>query len=100
MVRGTVINLGYFLQAKVAVLGDTLVTPPSSLSAIPAFLSQIATSYPEAVVVSMFFAVFGLVIALMKDVPDIKGDLKHKIPSFSVKLGPKIMFRYNSLVFS
>jgi homogentisate phytyltransferase/homogentisate geranylgeranyltransferase len=44
--------------------------------------------------VTLFFAVFGLVIALMKDVPDIKGDSIFKIPSFSVKLGARTMFRF------
>lgn len=49
--------------------------------------------YPESIILNSFFAIFGLVIAIMKDVPDIRGDLIYKIPSFSVKLGAKKMFR-------
>ncbi|CAJ1363374.1 unnamed protein product, partial [Effrenium voratum] len=39
-----------------------------------------------------FFAVFGLVIALMKDVPDVLGDQSAGVYSLSVRLGPKRVF--------
>jgi homogentisate phytyltransferase/homogentisate geranylgeranyltransferase len=41
---------------------------------------------------TVFFAVFGAVIALMKDVPDIKGDKENNIRSFSVRAGAEKMF--------
>jgi homogentisate phytyltransferase/homogentisate geranylgeranyltransferase len=93
VVRGSLINLGFFLQAKASVLDQTL-TAPTSLATLQAFCNQAWRTYPEAVVVTSFFAVFGVVIALMKDVPDIRGDTEYKIPSFSVKLGAARMFRY------
>jgi homogentisate phytyltransferase/homogentisate geranylgeranyltransferase len=36
---------------------------------------------------------FGLVIAVMKDVPDIAGDRAHQVRSFSVRFGPRRCFR-------
>ena len=92
VVRGSIVNLGFFLQAKATVLGEVLIRP-TSWHALRAFASQLGAAYPEAVALTSFFAVFGLVIALMKDVPDIRGDVEYKIPSFSVKLGAVKMFR-------
>ena len=92
VVRGSIVNLGFFLQAKMSVLGEQFIKP-TSLAAAGAFCSQVARVHPEALALTGFFAVFGLVIALMKDVPDIRGDVIYKIPSFSVKLGAVKMFR-------
>jgi 4-hydroxybenzoate polyprenyltransferase len=84
--------MGFYLQAKSAVLGETL-TRPTSLATIFALGQQTLARFPEAIVLTSFFAVFGVVIALMKDVPDVRGDVEYKIPSFSVKLGAAKMFR-------
>jgi homogentisate phytyltransferase/homogentisate geranylgeranyltransferase len=84
-VRGSLVNLGFYLQAKMSTLRHS----------IPINLIAIIKSYPESIIVSIFFAFFGLVIALMKDVPDIKGDMEFKIRSFTVRLGVKKMFRYD-----
>lgn len=83
VVRGTLVNLGFFLQAKTAVLGKNL---PFALPSLHA--------YPESVLAASFFALFGLVIALMKDVPDISGDVQNNIRTFSVQAGASRMFRY------
>lgn len=93
MVRGSFINAGFFLQAKSAVLGEKLAAPTSPSAAL-AVCRDMAAKYPEAVAVTAFFAVFGMVIALMKDVPDVKGDTEHDIKSFSVRQGPAAMFRF------
>lgn len=82
IVRGTLVNMGFFLQAKVQVLGESI---PSVMSACRMF--------PESVLLTVYFAIFGVVIALMKDVPDVKGDKMNSISSFSVKLGAAKMFR-------
>ena len=82
IVRGTLVNMGFFLQAKVQVLGESI---PSVMSACRMF--------PESVLLTVYFAIFGVVIALMKDVPDVKGDKMNNISSFSVKLGAAKMFR-------
>jgi homogentisate phytyltransferase/homogentisate geranylgeranyltransferase len=52
-----------------------------------------AMAFPESLVATAFFAVFGVVIAIMKDVPDVQGDKLFEIPSFSVKKGAALMFR-------
>ena len=56
-------------------------------------LVEACKKYPESLAVTTFFAIFGLVIAIMKDVPDIEGDKKYNISSFSVRKGAKSMFR-------
>mmetsp|Transcript_27392 Transcript_27392/g.60655 ORF Transcript_27392/g.60655 Transcript_27392/m.60655 type:complete len:390 (-) Transcript_27392:586-1755(-) len=89
VVRGSLVNLGFFLQAKDALLGETLPPLAGGLSSLLA----LANLYPDAAAITSFFAVFGLVIALMKDVPDIRGDVVYAIPSFSVTLGAARMFR-------
>ena len=83
VVRGSIVNLGFFLQAKADLLQHSIS---------PAIASW-WTSYPEVTWITSFFAMFGLVIALLKDVPDVQGDTKHNIPSFSVQLGVAKMFR-------
>lgn len=82
VVRGSLVNIGFFLSAKSQILGQSLS------------LQSVLRASPECGVITAFFAIFGVVIALMKDVPDIAGDIKHKIPSFSVQLGPEKMFRF------
>ena len=98
MVRGTLINLGFFLQAKSALLGESLPYP-TSFSAVLGVFRTLASRYPESVAAATFFSVFGMVIALMKDVPDIKGDTEHNIRSFSVRVGAEKMFRYVAYTF-
>ena len=75
-------NIGFFLQAKQQVLHHHI---PSIIAGL--------RMYPECVLATVFFAVFGIVIAMMKDVPDVKGDTIHGIPTFSVKLGTRNVFR-------
>eukprot|EP01041_Mallomonas_annulata_P011552 gene11553-24164_t len=89
VVRGSLINLGFFFQAKGALLGKHF---PSMLAAIKAF--------PESLLLTSFFAVFGLIIAIMKDVPDIEGDRRFGIKSFSVRIGPEIMFKVSWVMLS
>lgn len=82
VVRGSLVNMGFFLQAKSQMLSEAL---PS--------LGAACRLYPESLLLTGFFAIFGVVIALMKDVPDVQGDKMFKISSFSVKLGATKMFR-------
>lgn len=83
VVRGTLINMGFFLQAK------AFVEPAIQSMSI----SSIVTRYPESIAVTTFFALFGLVIAIMKDTPDVEGDTQYGIKSFSVRMGATNMFR-------
>jgi homogentisate phytyltransferase/homogentisate geranylgeranyltransferase len=81
VVRGSLVNFGFFSQAKMAVMGHNV--GPLAM----------AKMFPESIVLTAFFAIFGLVIAIMKDVPDVQGDKLFQIPSFSVKKGAALMFR-------
>ncbi|CAJ1434820.1 unnamed protein product [Effrenium voratum] len=74
VVRGIVVNMGFYAYIAQA-LGIAGQLPP--------LRSAFAAS---------FFAVFGLVIALMKDVPDVLGDQSAGVYSLSVRLGPKRVF--------
>ena len=82
-VRGSLVNFGFFFQAKMQIMGTPLLS-----------LSSAIRAFPEILLVSVFFALFGVVIAVMKDAPDVEGDLIYKIPSFSVQLGAGKMFRF------
>lgn len=79
-VRGAVINAGFYAHAKVAAFGTASTVLDCLLSDSRCFLS------------SLYFAVFGIVIALMKDVPDVKGDALSNVRTFSVRLGPSRIF--------
>lgn len=81
-VRGTIINAGFYAHAKAAGLG---LGPTSFLSCL--------LHDPRCYLSTLFFGVFGLVIALMKDVPDVLGDRLSNIRTLSVRIGPHNIFR-------
>jgi homogentisate phytyltransferase / homogentisate geranylgeranyltransferase len=81
-VRGAVINAGFFAHAKVAAYGGTNS------------VWNCLTTDPRCLMSSLYFAVFGVVIALMKDVPDVKGDGLSNVRTFSVRLGPNLIYRW------
>lgn len=74
VVRGLLVNLGFYCFALEAL----------SQLGVPALGLDVRGSVAAA-----FFAVFGLVIALMKDVPDVLGDEMHSVRSLSVRVGPE-----------
>lgn len=74
VVRGVVVNLGFYHYVLNAM---GLAAQASN------FRSCLAAG---------FFAVFGLVIALLKDVPDVLGDKAANIRSLTVRLGPEQAF--------
>ncbi|HEV2820568.1 MAG TPA: homogentisate phytyltransferase [Solirubrobacteraceae bacterium] len=69
-VRAIVVNLGVYLHFALAFSGDASVAP--------------AVWALTVVVVPFAFA-----IAILKDVPDIEGDRRYAIATFSVRLGPR-----------
>lgn len=85
-VRGAVINAGFFAHAKAVAYGGVAATGSSSVL-------QCLFTDPRCFLSSLYYAVFGLVIALMKDVPDIKGDKLSNIRTVSVRLGAKTVYR-------
>lgn len=81
-VRGAVINAGFYAHAKVAAFGGATSVWTCLTTDRRCWMS------------SLYFAVFGVVIALMKDVPDVKGDGLSNVRTFSVRLGPKRIYRW------
>lgn len=80
-VRGTIINAGFFAHAQSAAFGGTGATAWNCLFGnLKCGLS------------SLFFGIFGIVIALMKDVPDVRGDKLSHVRTFSVRIGQKRVF--------
>jgi homogentisate phytyltransferase/homogentisate geranylgeranyltransferase len=73
-VRGTIINAAFFAHARTA-------------------LYQLPWNVPGMWYSSAFFCVFGTVIAIIKDVPDIVGDRIANIRTFSVRVGAKRMLQ-------
>ncbi len=74
VVRGVVVNLGlygYFAQA----LAPSVIWPPRLLA------------------LTVFMVIFGIVIALFKDIPDTVGDKLNNIQTLSVQWGRTVVFR-------
>mmetsp|Transcript_47746 Transcript_47746/g.102334 ORF Transcript_47746/g.102334 Transcript_47746/m.102334 type:complete len:830 (-) Transcript_47746:38-2527(-) len=74
-VRGLLVNVGFYCFAMEAL----------------GLAKGFACLDARALAAAAYFAVFGLVISLMKDVPDILGDKIKGIESLSVQLGPETM---------
>mmetsp|Transcript_11568 Transcript_11568/g.17788 ORF Transcript_11568/g.17788 Transcript_11568/m.17788 type:complete len:388 (-) Transcript_11568:3486-4649(-) len=81
-VRGSIINAGFYAHAKHAVFGE------QAGSVLYYLLKD-----PVCTLSSLFFGIFGIVIALMKDVPDVAGDEQAKVRTFSVRIGQKRIFK-------
>jgi homogentisate phytyltransferase/homogentisate geranylgeranyltransferase len=72
-VRGAVVNLGLFLHFS-DQLGQPLAIPPKIWT------------------LTGFILIFSIGIALFKDIPDIEGDRRYGISTFSVTLGQRRVF--------
>lgn len=81
VVRGTLINVGFY-QHAISTLSSR--APQTILSCL---------FDPRCALSSLYFGLFGIVIALMKDVPDVRGDALMKIQSFSVRIGQQRIFK-------
>jgi homogentisate phytyltransferase/homogentisate geranylgeranyltransferase len=79
-VRGIVVNLGLMLHFT-----RTLETAPD-------------LSWTRAFGLAVFFFGFGLVIALYKDIPDLSGDSRFGVRTFTVRLGAKTVFQGGRLI--
>lgn len=77
-VRGLLVNLGFFLH--VSAFGSSTLSHPI----VP----------PALTFATIFFTIFGIIIALLKDVPDIRGDRQFGIRTFSVSLGARAVFDF------
>jgi len=81
-VRGAVINAGFYAHAQAAAYGGGMGT-----TVIGCLLSD-----ARCALSSLFFSIFGFVIALMKDVPDVKGDKVSNIKTMPVRYGQDRIF--------
>ncbi|KAF8819693.1 putative homogentisate phytyltransferase 1 [Cardiosporidium cionae] len=82
-VRGILANLGIYAHAKQAAYH---VQFPFS---VHTFLKDY-----KGLLITAYFSLYGTMIAVLKDVPDLKGDKKFGIRNFTVSLGPKTMFNF------
>jgi homogentisate phytyltransferase / homogentisate geranylgeranyltransferase len=72
-VRALAVNLGVYLHFADSLGGRGEISP-----------------VPDSIVALTIFVIpFALAIALLKDVPDVQGDRRYAIATFSVRLGPR-----------
>jgi homogentisate phytyltransferase/homogentisate geranylgeranyltransferase len=76
VVRACVVNLGVYLHFADSLGGR------GELSALPA----------PIVALTLFVVPFSFAIAVLKDVPDLEGDRRFSIATFTVRLGPRTAF--------
>lgn len=89
-VRGALVNWGFFWHGAAAAASFPLAAAPHEMLAAPLLrLQRWRCVAPVA-----FFTLFGTVIALVKDVPDVRGDEINGIRSFSVRLGQARVLRF------
>ena len=87
-VRGALINFGFFWHVSAALLGGTLSA------------AALAAQRWRCLGPVLFYCTFGVVIALVKDVPDVAGDRLYGIRSFSVRLGQAQVLRFATALLS
>jgi len=73
-VRGMIVNLGLFLHFNQR-LGNPTHVPPTVWA------------------LTLFVLVFTTAIAILKDIPDLEGDRRYQINTFTIRLGAKPVFR-------
>ena len=81
VVRGLIVNLGLFLHFTKVLGGEALLT--TSVWAL-----------------SLFILFFTVAIAIFKDVPDMEGDRKYQIKTFTLLLGKSTIFNLSRWVIS
>lgn len=70
VVRGVVVNLGLYAYFRSLIQAPVLYTPP-------------------LIALVLFILVFGFVIAIFKDIPDIEGDRQFQIVTYSIQWGQR-----------
>ena len=90
-VRGALVNWGFFWHGAAAAASFPVVAAPHELLAVAPLLRL---QRWRCVAPVAFFTLFGTVIALVKDVPDVRGDEINGIRSFSVRLGQARVLRF------
>lgn len=78
-VRGAIVNLGLFSHFN-QKLGGSVQLPPTVWA------------------LTLFILVFTFAIAIFKDIPDLEGDRRYHITTFTIRLGAKAVFNLARLV--
>lgn len=91
-VRGMIINAGFYSHALESAAFSGGSTASASAAAAAAGTLNCLLNDWKCTSSSLFFGVFGIVIALMKDVPDAHGDRVFNIRSFTVRVGQNRVF--------
>ncbi|MDX1615609.1 MAG: homogentisate phytyltransferase [Candidatus Promineifilaceae bacterium] len=101
MLIGTAYSLPpFFLKGRALVAALSIALVRGIVANIGLFghfhlMLQPRAGVPWALVgaLAIFFFGFGLVIALYKDIPDLEGDQAFGVSTFTVRLGPRRVFR-------
>jgi homogentisate phytyltransferase / homogentisate geranylgeranyltransferase len=100
-VRGLLINSCFYMHSAAGAsagastsFARTSIPAMLAPSSLFASASTALASLPPLVSFSCaFFVLFGIVIAFLKDIPDVEGDLKFAIRTFSVQFGTRTVLR-------
>jgi homogentisate phytyltransferase / homogentisate geranylgeranyltransferase len=97
-VRGMIINASFYTHMKAVLTTSSSVMGSASVISGLTNVFTILWNDKLCWYSSTFFAFFGLVIALMKDVPDVLGDRIANIRTFSVRIGQEKVFQFMTIL--
>ncbi|MEA5498972.1 homogentisate phytyltransferase [Limnoraphis robusta] len=78
-VRGVIVNLGIYLHLSWVFSGK-----------LPEYIPSLT---PSILALTLFILVFTFAIAIFKDIPDLEGDRKYNISTFTIRLGTVSVFK-------
>lgn len=90
-VRAVLVQFGFFFHARQALAGSVGMAGMESMTSMTSVTSM-ATSNQALYFATAFMFIFSIVIALFKDIPDVRGDKLNKMNTFTVRLGARRVF--------
>jgi homogentisate phytyltransferase/homogentisate geranylgeranyltransferase len=101
LVRGIILHFGFYQHALTVAVSCLYPKVVSTVDCgIMPWKYINFFQVRKCIMLTAFFTIFSFVIALMKDVPDVKGDARNSIKSFSVRKGPAFMFHFSNNLLS
>jgi len=91
-VRALLVQLGFFLHMRAALAGGGGAAAAAAGLGAAGAAGALAAAPGLAFTVAFMLA-FSIVIALFKDIPDVKGDESAGVRTLSVRIGPEAVFR-------
>lgn len=93
-VRAVLVQFGFFFHARQALAGSVGMAGMESMTSVTRMTSMtsMATSNQAFYFATAFMFIFSIVIALFKDIPDVRGDKLNKMNTFTVRLGARRVF--------